>query len=172
MPHGDRSRRAAAAVAGVPELRAELHLRRHLLEQPPPHVPRRASGSTAAMLWANLHLLFWLSLIPFVTGWMGENHFASMPTAIYGVVLLMSRRRVLHPRSARLLRRHGPTRRSSTALRDVRRGRSPSSHTQAVIALAFVNPWVAQAIYVGVAIMWLIPDRRVERTLAESPMSD
>ena len=66
----------AAAAAGVPQLRAELRLRRHLLEQPPPPVARRRRASTGAVLWANLHLLFWLSLFPFATAWMGENHFA------------------------------------------------------------------------------------------------
>ena len=90
VPHGDDAGRAAAAGPGVPELRAELHLRRHLLEQPPPPAARHASRSPARILWANLHLLFWLSLIPFTTGWMGENHFAAAPTALYGVVLLMA----------------------------------------------------------------------------------
>ena len=76
VPHGADLQALQPAVAGVPQLRAELRLRRHLLEQPPPPAPRRASTSNGAVLWANLHLLFWLSLVPFVTGWMGENHFA------------------------------------------------------------------------------------------------
>ena len=70
-------RRLRPLLPGLPRLRAELRLRRHLLEQPPPHAPRRRSASTARILWANLHLLFWLSLMPFVTGWMGENHFGA-----------------------------------------------------------------------------------------------
>ena len=90
VPHGDDLGRPVAAAAGVPQLRAELRLCRHLLEQPPSHAACLHDGRPAAMLWANLHLLFWLSLFPFATGWMGENHFTALPTALYGVVLLMA----------------------------------------------------------------------------------
>ena len=91
VPHHEHERARHDAVGPalrVPQLRAELRLPRHLLEQPPPHalLTERVSGG---VLWANMHLLFWLSLIPFATAWMGENDFARVPTAIYGAVLLM-----------------------------------------------------------------------------------
>jgi len=114
-----------------------------------------------AILWANLHLLFWLSLIPFATGWMGENHFAALPTALYGVSLLMpaiayyvlqSAIIALHGRQGMLARAVGA---------DFKGKISPVLYLTA-IGLAFVAPWAAQAIYVGVALMWLIPDRRIE----------
>ena len=88
VPHGDDLAALQPLLPVLLELRAELHLCRHLLEQPPPHVACQPARERP-VLWANLHLLFWLSLMPFVTGWMGENHFARMPVALYGVVLLM-----------------------------------------------------------------------------------
>jgi uncharacterized membrane protein len=127
------------------------------------HVTRRVTG---AILWANLHLLFWLSLVPFVTAWMGENHFASMPTALYGVVLLMAaiayfilQRQILHA--------EGPNAVLAVALgRDIKGKISPLLYALAIGA-AFVRPGIAEAVYVLVALMWLIPDRRIERALTQ-----
>jgi len=114
-----------------------------------------------AILWANMHLLFWLSLIPFATGWMGENHFAALPTALYGVALLMPAIAyyVLQSAIIALHGRHGMLARAVGS--DFKGKISPVLYLTA-IGLAFVAPWAAQAIYVGVALMWLIPDRRIE----------
>jgi TMEM175 potassium channel family protein len=128
------------------------------------HVTRRVTG---AILWANLHLLFWLSLVPFVTAWMGENRFASIPTALYGGVLLMAalaywilQRQILRAEGSRSL--------LATALgRDIKGKLSPLLYVLAIGA-AFVRPGIAHALYVLVALMWLIPDRRIERALAHA----
>jgi len=127
------------------------------------HVTQRVSGS---ILWANLHLLFWLSLVPFVTGWMGENHFAPAPTALYGVVLLMAaiaywmlQRTIINSQGrASLLK--------AAVGRDLKGKLSPMFYLIA-IPLAFVSRWISEALYVLVALIWLIPDRRIERVLSE-----
>jgi uncharacterized membrane protein len=127
------------------------------------HVTRRVTG---AILWANLHLLFWLSLVPFVTAWMGENHFASMPTAFYGVVLLMAAIAYLILQR-QILRAEGPHAVLAVAVgRDIKGKLSPLLYALAIGA-AFVRPGIADAVYVLVALMWLIPDRRIERALTE-----
>jgi uncharacterized membrane protein len=126
------------------------------------HATHRVTGS---VLWANLHLLFWLSLVPFVTAWMGENHFASIPTAFYGGVLLMAAiaYTILQ---WQILRIEGPQSVLATALGTDRKGKlSPLVYIVA-IGTAFVNPAIAEGMYVLVALMWLIPDRRIERALA------
>jgi uncharacterized membrane protein len=126
------------------------------------HVTQHVSG---AILWANLHLLFWLSLFPFVTGWMGENHFAVMPTALYGVILLMAAVAYWILQQA-IIARHG--RESVLAIavgRDLKGKLSPVLYVIAIFA-AFFAPWVAGALYVLVAALWLVPDRRIERALA------
>ena len=125
------------------------------------HASDRVNGT---VLWANLHLLFWLSLIPFVTGWMGENHFAPLPTALYGVILLMAAisYTILQ---ATIIRAHGPNSKLKTAVGDDRKGKFSMLLYAAAIPLAFVNQWISDAIYAGVALMWLVPDRRIERTL-------
>ena len=118
------------------------------------------------ILWANTHLLFWLSLVPFATAWMGENHFAKLPTAVYGVALLMPAVAYYLLQKA-ILRREGQTSTLAKALgRDIKGKISPFLYL-AAIALAFVDPLIAGVIYVSVAVMWLIPDRRIERALAE-----
>lgn len=127
------------------------------------HVSRHVSGS---VLWANLHLLFWLSLIPFVTAWMGENEFAPAPTAAYGVVLLCAAIAYLVLQS-RLVAVHGRDSTLSHALGRDRKGRLSVVLYAAAIPLAFVHGVIADAIYVGVALVWLIPDRRIERALEE-----
>ena len=118
------------------------------------------------ILWANTHLLFWLSLVPFATAWMGENHFAKLPTAVYGVALLMPA--LAYPLLQKaILRREGRDSTLATALgRDIKGKISPILYV-AAIALSFVSPLLAGIIYVSVAVMWLIPDRRIERALAE-----
>ena len=118
------------------------------------------------ILWANTHLLFWLSLVPFATAWMGENHFAKLPTAVYGVALLMPAIAYNLLQKA-ILRREGQDSTLAKALgRDVKGKISPFLYV-AAIALSFIDPLIAGAIYVSVAVMWLIPDRRIERALAE-----
>jgi uncharacterized membrane protein len=116
------------------------------------------------VLWANLHLLFWLSLIPFVTGWMGENNFAAWPVALYGVVLLCAGGAYLVLTRA-LIALHGRDSVLATAVgRDVKGIVSVVIYLVA-IPLAFVTSWVAGGLYALVAVMWLIPDRRIEATL-------
>ncbi len=126
------------------------------------HATERVSGS---VLWANLHLLFWLSLIPFVTAWMGENHFASLPVALYGVVLLMAAIAYLILQQ-RIIAIEGPASRLARATRSDIKGRFSPLFYLAAIGAAFVLPWVSGLIYVAVALTWLVPDRRIERTLA------
>ena len=118
------------------------------------------------ILWANTHLLFWLSLVPFATAWMGENHFSKLPTAVYGVALLMPAVAYYLLQKA-ILRREGQDSTLAKALgRDIKGKISPVLYVTA-IALSFVDPLIAGIIYVFVAVMWLIPDRRIERALAE-----
>jgi uncharacterized membrane protein len=119
------------------------------------------------ILWANLHLLFWLSLIPFVTGWMGENHYASLPTAVYGVVLLAAGIAYYVLQSA-IIADQGPGSMLARAVgRDVKGKVSPVVYAVA-IPLAFVREWIADALYVLVALWWLVPDRRIESRLQRS----
>ena len=113
-----------------------------------------------------MHLLFWLSLIPFATGWMGENHFAQLPTALYGTALLMPAIAYYILQLA-IVRSEGPDSALAKALgRDVK-GKGSIVAYLAAIALSFVASWAALAIYAGVALLWLIPDRRIERQLTE-----
>ena len=117
------------------------------------------------VLWANLHLLFWLSLVPFVTGWMGENAFAAWPVALYGLVLLFAAIAYFILTRA-LIALHGRDSALATALgRDVK-GKLSVVVYLAAVPLALVLPAVACGLYVVVAVMWLVPDRRIERTLA------
>jgi uncharacterized membrane protein len=127
------------------------------------HAVQRITGAT---LWANLHLLFWLSLVPFVTGWMGENHFSTWPVVLYGIVLFLCamgweiQRRVL-------LRHHGPDSALAQAVGPRRSGKEWTSLIlyAVAIALAFANSWIACGIYAVVAAIWIIPDRRIEREI-------
>jgi uncharacterized membrane protein len=131
------------------------------------HMLSCARGVTGAILWANLHLLFWLSLVPFVTAWMGEHPFASTPTALYGVVLLMAGIAYLILRRL-ILRSEGAESILAAALgRDVKGKLSPLLCALA-IGIAFVSPGVAYALYLSVALMWLIPDRGIERVLTQA----
>jgi uncharacterized membrane protein len=121
---------------------------------------------TGKILWANLHLLFWLSLVPFVTGWMGENHFAPLPTAVYGVVLLLAA--ISYTILQKMILNHqGPNSRLAAAVgKDVKGKLSLLCYILA-IPLAFVHQWISDGLYVLVALMWLIPDRRIESKLNE-----
>jgi uncharacterized membrane protein len=126
------------------------------------HAVKHVSGPA---LWANLHLLFWLSLIPFVTGWMGENHFAALPVALYGVVLLAAA--IAYFILARvLISVNGSDSTLAIAFGRDRKGKISPLIYAAAIPLAFVKPVIACACYVLVAIIWLIPDRRIERVLS------
>jgi uncharacterized membrane protein len=126
------------------------------------HATRQISGN---VLWANLHLLFWLSLVPFVTGWMGENEFAPVPTAIYGVVLLMAALAYWILLQT-ILRAEGPDSLLRTAVGSDWKGKlSPILYVIAIPA-AFVHEAIAGALYVAVALIWLVPDRRIERVLS------
>jgi uncharacterized membrane protein len=126
------------------------------------HTVKTVSGG---VLWANLHLLFWLSLFPFATGFMGENHFASTPSALYGVVLLGAAVAYMILQQA-IIRSQGRDSVLHTAVGKDWKGKvSPVCYVLG-IGSTFVLPWVAQALYVAVALLWLVPDRRIERTLA------
>ena len=117
------------------------------------------------VLWANLHLLFWLSLFPFATGWMGENHFHALPSAGYGVVLLMAAIAYYLLQLA-IIAAQGPASTLAKALGSDLKGKlSPLIYLAAIVA-AFWQPMVSEALYVFVALMWLVPDRRIERALA------
>ncbi|MBT9547397.1 MAG: DUF1211 domain-containing protein [Candidatus Sericytochromatia bacterium] len=125
------------------------------------HVTEHVTGS---MLWANLHLLFWLSLVPFVTHWMGENPFAPLPTALYGGVLLLAAIAYFLLQGA-IIRSQGPQSLLKRALGDDIKGKiSPLLYALA-IGLAFVQTWLAWAVYALVALIWLVPDRRIEKAL-------
>jgi uncharacterized membrane protein len=125
------------------------------------HAADRIDGS---ILWANMHLLFWLSLFPFVTGWLGENHFAPLPAAVYGFVTLMAAI-AYYVLQQRIIASQGPGSRLREMVgRDVKGRISPVLYV-AAIGFAFVNRWISIALYVAVALMWLIPDRRIESRL-------
>ncbi|MBH2010366.1 MAG: DUF1211 domain-containing protein [Xanthomonadaceae bacterium] len=125
------------------------------------HATRQVNGG---ILWANLHLLFWLSLIPFVTSWMGENHFAALPVALYGAVLLMAACAYFILARA-LIGLHGKGSELALALGRDFKGKVSVLVYAVAIPLSFVNAWIAIALYVAVASMWLLPDRRIENTL-------
>jgi uncharacterized membrane protein len=127
------------------------------------HAARHINGS---IMWANLHLLFWLSLIPFTTGWMGENHFAPWPVALYGTVLLFAGF-AYFILARTLIAAHGSDSTLAMSIgRDVK-GKLSLAVYAAAIPFAFVQSWIACAMYVLVAIMWLAPDRRIEHTLTK-----
>ena len=128
------------------------------------HATRKVTG---AILWANLHLLFWLSLVPFVTGWMGENHFAAAPTALYGVVLLMAAIAYWVLQQIIIASQgHGSLLKSAIGS-DWKGKLSPILYLVAIPA-AFWSQWISGGIYVLVALMWLVPDRRIENVLSAS----
>lgn len=128
------------------------------------HLLHAAGHVSGGILWANLFLLFWLSLFPFATAWVGQNFGAPLPTAVYGGVLFMAACSYYVLQRA-IIARQGPHSVLAAALgRDGKGKLSPLAYV-AAIPLAFVNPWLSNALYVFVAIVWVIPDRRIERTL-------
>jgi uncharacterized membrane protein len=128
------------------------------------HMLQAAERVGGGVLWANLHLLFWLSLIPFATAWMGENHFAAVPVAIYGAVLALAG--AAYFILARLLvALHGKHSALGVAFGTDFKGKASVVIYVVAIPLAFVRSWIACALYVAVAIIWLVPDRRIEKTL-------
>lgn len=128
------------------------------------HLLHSCDHVTGGILWANLHLLFWLSLLPFVTGWMGENHFAALPSALYGAVLLAAAIAYWILQS-RIVSSQGPRSALRAALGSDWKGKLSPVLYLLGIGATFVAPGVAQGLYVLVALMWLIPDRRIERSL-------
>jgi uncharacterized membrane protein len=131
------------------------------------HATKHVSGG---ILWANLHLLFWLSLFPFATGWMGENHLASTPTAAYGFVLLMAAL-AYYVLERAIIARQGPNSLLAAAVGADWKGKLSPILYLIAIPLSFVNAWIASSIYVLVALLWLVPDSRIERALAPGAAS-
>jgi uncharacterized membrane protein len=130
------------------------------------HMLHTAQHINGKILWANLHLLFWLSLVSFVTGWMGENHFAPLPTAAYGAVLLMSA--VAYTILQDLIIAHqGPGSKLAEAVGKNVKGKISLALYMVAIPSAFVHEWIAYAIYVLVALIWLAPDKRIESKIAQ-----
>ena len=132
------------------------------------HMLQLCRSIDGAVMWANLHLLFWLSLLPFSTGWMGENHFERWPTVLYGVNLLLcalaydvlQQRRIRHQGPQGLL--------AQAVAGDVKGKTSPLLYVAGIVTAAFVSPWAGLAFYVLVSLIWLIPDRRISRTHARA----
>jgi uncharacterized membrane protein len=128
------------------------------------HLMHAVSHVSGGVLWANLHLLFWLSLIPFVSGWMGENHFATLPVAGYGVVLFMCA--VAYSILVRCLtRQHGENKVLAEAIGTDKKGWLSLLLYPAGVGTAFIHPWLGFTFYVIVAMIWLVPDTRIERRL-------
>jgi uncharacterized membrane protein len=130
------------------------------------HLLKAAHRVNGAMMWANLHLLFWLSLFPFVTGWMGENHFTTAPTAVYGGVLLLAASAYYLLQNV-IVTQHDCDSKFVRALGKDWKGKLSPVLYALGIALAFFQPWISCVIYFGVALMWFIPDRRIEKVVNE-----
>lgn len=166
VPHGDSLRELVALIpVFLSYLLSFIYVgiywnnHHHML-----HTVQKISGG---ILWANLHLLFWLSLVPFVTGWMGENHFAATPTALYGVVMLMAAI-AYYILQQSIISAQGENSLLKKALgRDLKGMVSPVLYLLA-IAGASIHTWISDIIYVLVALMWLVPDKRIENALRDS----
>jgi len=131
------------------------------------HMLQATRVVSGRILWANMHLLFWLSLVPFVTGWMGENHFAPLPTAIYGVVLLFSAIAYTILQTAIVSHHKGENNLLAAAVGNDLKGKLSIACYVAAIPLAFYNQWISDAIYAVVALVWLAPDPRIEKKIDE-----
>jgi uncharacterized membrane protein len=130
------------------------------------HLLHLADKVTGPIMWANMHLLFWLSVVPFTTGWMGENHFAALPTAVYGFVLLMASIGYWILVRA-IIAGQGPQSRLAQAIGRDFKGKISTAIYAAAIPLAFVHQAIADLLYVAVVLLWLVPDRRIESRLAD-----
>jgi uncharacterized membrane protein len=130
------------------------------------HLLHAAQHVTGGILWANLHLLFWLSLTPFTTAWMGENHFAPWTVALYGVILLFAGT-AYYILTKMLIAHHGKDSTLATSIGSDRKGKVSVVVYATAIPLSFVRPWIAFACYVMVAVMWLLPDPRIEKALVQ-----
>lgn len=128
------------------------------------HLFQAADQVNGRVLWANMHLLFWLSLVPFVTAWMGENNFAELPVALYGVVMVLAGF-AYFILSRALVGLHGKDSILGEAVQQDFKGKASIIIYLVAIPLAFVSPLAAGALYVAVAVMWLVPDRRIENVL-------
>ena len=128
------------------------------------HLLHSATNVSAGILWANLNLLFWLSLLPFSTAWVGRNYTASTPTATYGVVLLMAAISYFVLQLA-IIAEQGPGSKLAAALGKDWKGKLSPLGYIAAIPIAFVNPWISDLLYIGVALLWVIPDRRLEKQI-------
>jgi uncharacterized membrane protein len=126
------------------------------------HMLQATRHVNGKVLWANLHLLFWLSLVPFTTGWMGENHFASLPTAVYGAVLLFSAIAYTILQSTLVAHHKGENAELISAVGRDLKGKISVVVYAAAIPLAFVNQWISDCLYILVAAIWLVPDTRIE----------
>ena len=131
------------------------------------HLIKAVHRITAGIMWANLHLLFWLSLFPFVTGWMGENHFSSLPSALYGGVLFLAAVAYKLLQSF-ILTAQGRDSKLVASLGSDWKGKLSPVLYAIGIALSFIQPWLAGSLYVAVALMWIIPDPRIERVVDET----
>jgi uncharacterized membrane protein len=129
------------------------------------HMLQATDRVSGLMLWANLHLLFWLSLVPFTTEWLGENHFAATPAAAYGIVLLAAAMAYFALERV-IIRDQGGESLVAAAVGRDRKGKVSPLLYALGIGLSFVSQWLAMAVFAGVALMWLVPDRRMERTIA------
>ena len=130
------------------------------------HLMHTVQHVNGKILWANTHLLFWLSLIPFATGWMGENNFAEGPVVLYGIILLMSGA-AYSILVQTLIRLHGKNSTIATAIGNDRKGKLSVVIYAAAIALCFVNSWIGVTLYAFVAAIWIIPDKRIEKRLVQ-----
>ena len=134
------------------------------------HLMHAVKHVDGRVLWANVHLLFWLSLTPFATAWMGDTHFATLPVAVYGVDLLMAA--VAFTILVRMLiARHGAQSTLARAIGGDRKGWLSLALYASAVPLAFVSRWIALGVYVMVALIWLVPDKRIERILTETALS-
>lgn len=131
------------------------------------HIVQHVNGR---VLWANAHLLFWLSLIPFTTAWMGENHFTTWPVALYGIILLMAGT-AYYILAQSLIRLHGKNSPIAKAIGKDRKGIVSDVFYFAGIVLSFINPWIGLSFYFIVTAMWLIPDRRIEKKLVNEDVT-
>jgi len=131
------------------------------------HLLKAAHKVTGAIMWANLHLLFWLSLFPFVTGWMGENHFTTAPTALYGTVMLLAAIAYYILQSLIIADQGRDSKLAASIGRDLKGKLSPVLYATAIVA-SFFQPWISGGIYMLVALLWLVPDRRIARVVDES----